>query len=139
MESNIPNDIQIFINEFSHERYPENGSKRLAHIQGMEAVYAKFCNTNNQSPENNLLNGWTAIEGGLPEVDRPVWVITEYESNASGKPVRHTDTFIGWLDEFGELACHPNGEDYGWSFINCVTHWKHYTQPAPPHTETVNK
>jgi hypothetical protein len=72
---------------------------------------------------------WISIAEGLPEVDTPVYVITEYLD--TGKP--WSDYFIGYMDEYSQLICCPNDEDYGWQFNDCVTHW----MPLPTSLNTL--
>lgn len=80
---------------------------------------------------------WVRVDGTsgtLPEIDTLVEVVTEYESNASGKKVAWQDRFMGFMDEQGDLIISGSDDSYGWNFIDCVVMWrKPSPRPASPH------
>jgi len=80
--------------------------------------------------EAQQADDWVRVEDGLPEIDTPVEVITEYENWASGKKVNQSDRFIGYMDEYGDLIICPTDDSYGWQFNDCVTKWR--PLPSPP-------
>ena len=69
---------------------------------------------------------WVSVEDRLPEIDKSVIVKTAFFRDRKYE----TETFIGFMDEYGELYSLPEGESYGWQFNDCVTHWM--PLPEPP-------
>jgi hypothetical protein len=74
--------------------------------------------------------GWVSVEERLPEISEVVLVETHHFDNSNGNRVLIIETFVGYMDEYGDLYSKPTDDNYGWQFNDVVKRWQ--PLPAPP-------